>query len=170
MTSLLGIELAGRLVVVVGGGPVAERRARAALADGARVVVVAPDLCTGMEDLVERGSVRWLSRPVRSADLDGAWLVQAATDSSDVNDAVARWAEERQIWCVHASDAPGGTARTPAITHGDELLVGVVSTGSPDPRRIATVRDQLALLLRSGRIDQRRRRWLRRRVPARLAS
>ncbi|MGO1294869.1 MAG: NAD(P)-dependent oxidoreductase, partial [Cellulosimicrobium funkei] len=52
MTTLLGIDLAGRTVLVAGGGPVAARRARAMADDGAHVRVVAPHVCEDLRDLV----------------------------------------------------------------------------------------------------------------------
>ncbi|GAA2111287.1 hypothetical protein GCM10009841_34010 [Microlunatus panaciterrae] len=160
MTTLLGIELSGRSVLIVGGGPVADRRARAALDDGARVTVVAPELDAGLGGLAASAKVDWRPRPVRPEDLDGVWLVQAATDSAEVNAAVADWASDQRVWCVNAGNVEQGSARTPATAHGDDLLVGVVSVGSPDPRRVRAVRDQLIVLLRSGRLDQRRHRRL----------
>ncbi|MBC7291524.1 MAG: uroporphyrinogen-III C-methyltransferase [Actinotalea sp.] len=158
MTTLLGLELAGRPVLVVGGGPVAARRARALLADGADVRVVAPVLCPELAELAARGTVAWEARVVAADDLAGAWLVQCATGVPAVDADVARWAHDRRVWCVTAGDVRCGSARTPATaTHGD-LLVGVVSAREPDPARTVGVRDALAEHLRSGGADLRRRR------------
>ncbi|MGC5617111.1 uroporphyrinogen-III C-methyltransferase [Georgenia sp. Z1491] len=156
MTSLLGIDLRGRDVLVVGGGRVAARRARAWSDAGARVHVVSPWTVPEMRELLEV-SGRWTDRDAREEDLDGAWLVLAATDDSEVNRMIARSAERRRVWCIVADDASAGTARTPALARSGDLVVGVVSDGSSDPRRVAAVRDVLADRLRSG-VDQRRRR------------
>jgi uroporphyrin-III C-methyltransferase/precorrin-2 dehydrogenase/sirohydrochlorin ferrochelatase len=59
---------------------------------------------------------------------------------------------------VCTSDAELGTARTPATTEHADLLVGVVSTGHPDPRRATSVRDRLESTLQSGDVDLRARR------------
>ncbi|GII98442.1 uroporphyrin-III C-methyltransferase/precorrin-2 dehydrogenase/sirohydrochlorin ferrochelatase [Sediminihabitans luteus] len=165
MTTLLGVDVAGRDVLVAGGGPVAARRARALVADGAHVRVVAPWACEDLRDLVAtpdavgpgRGTVRWDEREVVEADVDGAWLVHAATDSTTVNRDVARWAEARRTWCVVASEVDDGTARTPAVTRSGDVVVGVVSAHGADPRRARGVRDAIAEHLRTG-VDQRRRR------------
>lgn len=155
---MLGVDLAGRRVVVVGGGPVAARRVQGLLADAASVVVVAPALCEVLADMHRWGLVEWRSREVEARDLDGAWLVHTATGDRATDDAVVAWAAERATFCVDAGAGTRGTARTPATTRHDEVLVGVVSTGAPDPRRTTAVRDAVDAHLREGRVDLRRRR------------
>lgn len=166
MTTMLGVEVRGRTVLIAGGGPVAARRGRALLADGARVRFVAPWACEDVADLLANAdpedSVMWIPRDVRPGDLRDAWLVHAATDDPGVNRDVARWAEERRVWCVNAGEVAAGTARTPAVTRSGQVLVGVVSDAAEpheaDPRRTRTVRDAIAEHLRSGVPDQRRHR------------
>jgi len=158
VTTMLGVELRGRRVLVVGGGPVAARRVQGLLADGAKLVVVAPALCEVLADMHRWGLVEWRAREVEASDLDGAWLVHTATGDRSTDDAVVAWADERRTFCVDAGTGTRGSARTPATTRHDEVLVGVVSTGSPDPRRTAAVRDAVDAHLREGRVDLRRRR------------
>ena len=158
MTTLLGLELAGRPVLVVGGGPVAARRASALAADGALVTVVSPVLCEDLVDAYAAGTVAWVDREVREADVDGVWLVQAATGDRHVDAQVCRWATERRTWSVNTGAAESGTARTPATTTHSGLAVAVVSTGAADPARARTVRDALARTLECEPLDLRPRR------------
>jgi uroporphyrin-III C-methyltransferase / precorrin-2 dehydrogenase / sirohydrochlorin ferrochelatase len=166
MTTMLGLDLTGRRVLVVGGGPVAARRVQALVADGASVLVVAPALCEPLRDAHRWGQVTWKAREVAERDLDDAWLVHTATGDRATDDQVAAWAAERRVFCVHAGRAAGGTARTPATTSLGDVLVGVVSTGAPDPGRTLVVRDALAEKvrdvladhLREGQVDVRGRR------------
>lgn len=158
MTTLLGLDLTGRDVLVAGGGPVAARRAADLTEAGARVTVVAPQLCEDLGDLVASAAARWVEREVREGDVEGCWLVHAATDDGATNDEVCRWATERRIWSVNAGRTTAGTARSPATTVQGGLVVGVASTGSPDPARVAAVRDQLEATLCEGRLDLRARR------------
>lgn len=147
MTTLVGIDLAGRRVVVAGGGRVAARRAADLVTEGADVLVVSPTVSGPLRAL----PITWVPRVVEPDDLAGAWLVQAATDDAEVNRAVAGWARERRIWCVQAGRADEGTARTPAIAREAGLVIGVLSDGEPDPRRVRWVRDQLrAVVHRTG--------------------
>ena len=156
--TLLGIDVSGRAVLVVGGGPVAARRARSLASDGADVLVVAPNLCEELKELRDSAGVRWRAAVVVEADLDGVWLVHTATGHARVDEAVSAWAAERRIWCVNASDASQGTARTPATTQVGDVLVGVVSTGEPDPGRSRRIRDHFAGELSEGRVSLRRER------------
>ena len=158
MTTLLGLDVTGKPVLVAGGGPVAARRATSLAADGALVTVVAPQLCEDLVDAVVAGALTWVERDVAEADLDGAWLVHAATDDARTNTAVSAWATRRRIWSVCASAAPDGTARTPAVARHAGLVVGVTSAGAAEPGRVRSVRDQLALTLQTGDLDLRLRR------------
>lgn len=158
MTTLFGLDLAGRDVLIVGGGPHAARRVRRFLSDGAHVRIVSPALCDDLERLASHGDIAVTGREVEPRDLDGAWLVATATGDDRVDSVVAAWADERRTWCIQASDASGGSARQAAMsTHGD-LAVGVVSIDSPDPGRIRAVRDAVAAHIDAGEVDLRRRR------------
>ncbi|WP_456788791.1 uroporphyrinogen-III C-methyltransferase [Cellulomonas sp. P5_C5] len=155
---MLGLQLTGRRVLVVGGGPVAARRVQSLLADAARVVVVAPQLCEVLLDLHRWGLIEWRAREVEEPDVDGVWLVHTATGDRSTDAAVLAWATERQTFCVDAGSGADGSARTPATTQQGDVLVGVVSTGTADPRRTIAVRDAVAAQLREGNIDLRHRR------------
>ena len=158
MTTLFGLDLAGRRVVIAGAGAVASRRVRRFLAAGARVRVVAPDAADDIARHASHGDVEWVARGVEPGDLDDAWLVLAATSSPSLNAQIADWAHERRIWCIDASDASRGSARQAAMsTHGD-LRIGVISTESPDPMRIRGLRDAIAARIDAGEVDLRRRR------------
>ncbi len=144
---LLGLDLAGRRVLVAGGGAVGTRRALALAADGAHVTVVAPEPDPA---LASAPGVEVVVRGVSEGDLDGAWLVVAATGSREVNTCVARWAEERRIWCVQAADAGQGSARMVAQARHEDVVFGVVSAGEADPRRSLALRDAFAALVAEG--------------------
>ncbi len=158
MTTLVGLDLAGRRVVVVGAGPVGVRRARRFVEDGAHVVLVDPDPSAEARRVASHGDVSLLARAVEEPDLHGAWLVVAATSDAGLNARVAAWCEAHRTWCVNASEGASGSARVAASsTHGD-LRVGVVNQGPPDPRRAAAVRDALGRYIESGQVDLRRHR------------
>jgi uroporphyrin-III C-methyltransferase / precorrin-2 dehydrogenase / sirohydrochlorin ferrochelatase len=150
----LWIDLADRLVVVVGGGPVAARRATRLVQDGARVLVVAPAVCEDLADLVDDGRVTWVAREYRTGDLEGAWLVHTATGERAVDDAVAADAERMRVWCVRADDASLSAAWTPAVARSGDIAVSV--TAGRDPRRAAALRSAIALLLDTGALPVRR--------------
>jgi uroporphyrin-III C-methyltransferase/precorrin-2 dehydrogenase/sirohydrochlorin ferrochelatase len=144
----VGLRLAGRRVVVVGGGPVAQRRLPALISAGADVLVVSPSATASVEAMAHAGEVRWERRAYRHGDLDGAWYAVVATDDPQANAAVSAEAEERRVWCVRSDDAEAATAWTPATGRSEGVTVAVL-TGR-DPRRSAAVRDAVVEGLRDG--------------------
>jgi len=145
-----GLRLAGRRVVVVGGGHVAQRRVPGLLTAGADVAVVSPSVTPALEGLHGSGEITWHERGFLATDLDEAWYVVAATDDGDVNEQVSSAAEERRIFCVRSDDATAATAWTPAV--GRHAGVTVAVLGNRDPRRSAAVRDEIVAGLRDGAI------------------
>jgi uroporphyrin-III C-methyltransferase / precorrin-2 dehydrogenase / sirohydrochlorin ferrochelatase len=145
----LALDLAGRRVVVVGGGQVALRRVRGLLECGAQVVVIAPETITEVTAL----AVTVLHRRYREGDLSAAWLAHAATDDPDVNAAVAAEAERNRIWCVRADDAEASSAWTPAVARHGAVTVAVTAGG--DPRRAQRIRAAVELALADGTLPVR---------------
>jgi uroporphyrin-III C-methyltransferase/precorrin-2 dehydrogenase/sirohydrochlorin ferrochelatase len=148
---LAGLSLAGRRVVVIGGGPVAQRRLGGLIAAGADIEVVAPAVTPAVEGMATAGELRWSDRPYRDGDLDGAWYALACTDDPRVNAAVGAEAERSRVFCVRADHAPAGSAVTPAVGRHDGLTVGVLA--GRRPRRAAAVRTALVEALQAGVVD-----------------
>ncbi|HSV40321.1 MAG TPA: NAD(P)-dependent oxidoreductase, partial [Nocardioidaceae bacterium] len=134
-----GLRLAGRRVVVVGGGHVAQRRIPGLLAAGADVTVISPHVTPAIEGLVGGGEIRWEERAFEATDLDDTWYVIAATQKSEVNEAVSAAAEERRVFCVRSDDGTKASAWTPAVGRHAGVTVAVVS--NREPRRSAAIRD-----------------------------
>ncbi|KHL05620.1 uroporphyrinogen-III C-methyltransferase [Sinomonas humi] len=150
------LRLLGKPVLVVGGGRVAGRRARALLDAGALVTVVAPEAADDVAQLAEAGLVTWVRRGYETGDLDGVWFAQTATGVVSVDSRVAEEAEERRVWCVNASDHEASAAWTPASARVDDVTVAVNAGG--DPRRAKALKDAIVLALKTGRLPLRRHR------------
>ena len=137
----LFLTLAGRDVVLIGGGHVAAAKLQALLAADARVRVVAPDVAPE----IERAGVEIVRRGFVATDLDGAWLAIAAA-TPEVNREVAAAAEARRIFVnavddpAHASAFLSGTIRRDGVTIA-------VSTSGDAPALTALVREALDALL-----------------------
>jgi uroporphyrin-III C-methyltransferase / precorrin-2 dehydrogenase / sirohydrochlorin ferrochelatase len=145
---LVGLNLTGRRVVVVGGGTVAQRRLGLLVASGARVHVVARAVTPAVEGMVTGGQITAELRDYTDGDLDGAWYAIACTDEPDTNAAIVAEAESRRIFCVRADSAKQGTAVTPASATFDGLEIGVLAGGAH--RRSAAVRTAIVEALQSG--------------------
>ncbi len=148
-----GLRLAGRRVVVVGGGPLAERRIRGLLVAGAEIVLISSSITQGLRGLIDGGRLTWWQRRFEAGDLATAWYAMAATSVPAVNAAIQREAEQRRIFCVRADDASQSSAWTLATGHFGDLTVAV--SGGRDPRRAAGVRDAIVAALADGTIPDR---------------
>jgi uroporphyrin-III C-methyltransferase / precorrin-2 dehydrogenase / sirohydrochlorin ferrochelatase len=142
---LVGLRLAGKKVVVVGGGTVAQRRLPLLVANGADVHVITRTATPAVEAM---DGITLTLREFRDGDVQGAWYAIAATDDPDVNAAVVAEAERRQIFCVRADIAREGTAVTPASFEYEGLSVGVLAGG--EHRRSAAIRSAIHEALQSG--------------------
>lgn len=145
---LVGLDLNGRRVVVVGGGTVAQRRLGLLIASGADVHVISRVATPAVEGMATSGQLTLTLRDYADGDLDGAWYAMACTDEPETNAAVVAEAERRRIFCVRADNARLGTAVTPATARYDGLTLGVLAGGQH--RRSAAVRTALLEALQSG--------------------
>ncbi|UKA48859.1 uroporphyrinogen-III C-methyltransferase [Arthrobacter sp. FW305-123] len=150
------LRLLGRPVLVVGGGPVAERRAKGLLDAGAKVTVVAPVATENLHGLAASGLLTLEQRGYRTSDLDGVWFVQTATGAAAVDTQVAADAEAQRIWCVNASDHEASAAWTPAVAVVDDVKIAINAGG--DPRRAMALRNAVATALETGDLPLRRHR------------
>ena len=144
---LVGLRLAGKKVVVVGGGTVAQRRLPLLIASGADVHVISRTATRAVEAM---SGITLSVREYRDGDLDGAWYAIAATDDAEVNAAVVAEADRRRIFCVRADIAVEGTAVTPASFGYAGLSVGVLAGG--EHRRSAAIRSAIREALQQGLI------------------
>ena len=137
----IGLRLAGRKVVVVGGGLVGTRRVRGLIEVGARVVVISPDATEELSRLADAGEIEWFERAYETGDLEGAWLVHTATGVAEVDAQVSADADAAQILTVNAAEAEKSTAWVPAIARDGALTVAAFGGG--EPRRATALRDQI---------------------------
>lgn len=80
---LVGLNLRGRRVVVVGGGTVAQRRLGLLVAAGAHVHVITRAATPAVEGMATAGQITLELRDYRAGDLDGAWYAIACTDEPE---------------------------------------------------------------------------------------
>lgn len=140
------LELHERPVLMVGGGPVAQRKVEGLLAAGARVTIVSPALTPDLASLVAEGRVRHEARGYVAGDLSGFALAFVATGDTALNNLVAREGRQRGVW-VNAADDPAHCDFTlPAVLRRGALTVSVATDGT-SPALAGVVRDELAAVL-----------------------
>lgn len=138
----LFLSLKDRRCLVIGGGTVAERKARRLLEHGACVEVVAQRLNVWWREQASRGKVHWIATGYEPHQLEGAALVFAATSDRALNRRVAEDARNRGIWCNMASDPRWGSCLVPASFRRGPLTVAV-STAGLSPAVARLVRERL---------------------------
>jgi siroheme synthase-like protein len=123
------VKLEGRLIVVVGGGNVAEGKIPGVLAAGARIRLVAPSVTPQIVEWVRLGKIDWLPKEFEAADLNGAFLVIAATSASGVNEAVFCEAEVRGILCNAVDDIEHCHFYYGAVVRRGDLQIAISTNG-----------------------------------------
>ena len=124
------IDLTAKRCLVVGAGPVGLEKIEGLLAADAHVTVVAPEAIDEVRELAEAGVVTWEQREYREADLEGSFLVIAATSDTPVNTRVHADAERREM-LVNVADVPRlCNFMLPAIVREGPLAVAVSTAGA----------------------------------------
>ncbi len=134
------LDIKGKRCVVVGGGTVALRKVEMLLDHEAKVTVISPHLCDELEKLEKK--VEIARREYQSGDIEGAFVVVAATDDPAINERVARDAEERGI-LINVVDVPAlSNFIVPSYLRRGGLTVAV-STGGKSPAMARKLRTEL---------------------------
>ncbi len=151
------LALSGRRCLVVGGGPVATRKARSLLESGARVTVVAPQVTGEIERLASppagsspaTGSLEVSRRGYRSGEAAEYHLVATATGEPAVDALVVADALSAGVLVNNADSDPPGTVQMPAV-HREGRVTVAVSTGGASPALARWLRDRIARSLPPG--------------------
>jgi uroporphyrin-III C-methyltransferase/precorrin-2 dehydrogenase/sirohydrochlorin ferrochelatase len=146
------LDVRGKRCVVVGGGEVALRKATLLVRAGARLHVVAPDLCAALKTLCEQSGSLVCPIEFQPCCLGGATLVIAATDSLEVNTRVSEHAQTLGI-PVNVVDQPElCTFIVPAIVDRSPILVAI-SSGGASPILARSIKGLIDSLL-PARVDR----------------
>jgi precorrin-2 dehydrogenase len=157
MASLFPIfmKLEGRHCLVVGAGPVTAQKLPALVSAGARIHVVAPQAVESVQTLSREGRVRWSQRKFESADLDGVFMVVAATGNSEVNERIYREADVRGVLCNAVDEPERCHFYYPAVAQRGDLQIAI-STAGHSPALAQRIRKELEEQYDAGHAE-----WLR---------
>ncbi|MCS7263874.1 MAG: bifunctional precorrin-2 dehydrogenase/sirohydrochlorin ferrochelatase [Armatimonadetes bacterium] len=124
------LKVSGKKCVVVGGGEVAAQKVNQLLECNASILVVSPELCDNLAELEKQGRIQWLPIRYEPSVLEGAFLVFACTDETEVNRRVFSECEERKIWC-NVVDVPELCSfYMPSILRRGDLVIAVSTSGN----------------------------------------
>lgn len=160
----VNLDLQGRPVLVVGGGPVAARKVAGLLRAGAQVSVVAP---SAVAEIADDPDVRWFEREYQRGEVASYRLAVTATDDPDVNRLVARDGDAAGVFVNSADDPENCTFTLPAVARRGDLQVAISTNGrSPGlarwlrrryERELSAGYDQLLDILSETRLEARER-------------
>jgi precorrin-2 dehydrogenase/sirohydrochlorin ferrochelatase len=137
------VQLAGRPVVVIGGGGVAERKVAALLEAEARVRVVSPDLTPALRRWAEEGRLVAALREAGEADLDGVFLAVVAGGDDEFRARMIAAAKARGVPVNAAGEGEEGDFITPAVVRRGDLVLAVSASGA-SPALAARIAAELA--------------------------
>ena len=124
------LRLSGRRCVVVGGGEVGLEKVEGLLACDARVTLIATEAVPELEQYAGEGSIEWERREYETADLEGAFVVIAATDDTAVNIRVFEDAEARAMLVNVVDVPPLCNFILPAIVRSGPLAIAISTAGA----------------------------------------
>jgi precorrin-2 dehydrogenase/sirohydrochlorin ferrochelatase len=128
---------------VVGGGEVAQRKVESLMEAGAdRVAVISPRLTHRLKALLQAKRIEHRPRGYQQGDLEGAFVVIAATDDPDVNREVWQEAQERHLLVNVVDDPQHCNFFVPSVVRRGDLTISIC-TGGQDPALSARLRQEL---------------------------
>jgi siroheme synthase-like protein len=136
------LDLAGKSVVVIGGGNIAHQKMENLDKVGAEITVVSPELNEPMAALKAEGRFRHIEREYQPGDLEGYTLAFVATDDRAVNSTVADEGKARGVWVNAVDDPPYCDFIMPGIVQRGDLVIAV-STSGRSPAMARKMREEL---------------------------
>src|SRR5690349_1656038 len=124
------LKLTGRKSVVVGAGSIGLEKIEGLLACDGDVTVIAPEAEPAVQELAKEGSIKWEQREYQSSDVEGALMIIAATNDTDVNIAVFNDAEKRGMLVNVVDVPPLCNFILPAITRTGPLAIAISTAGA----------------------------------------
>lgn len=139
----LGLDIRGKICLVVGGGSVGTRKAMTLARAGATVTVVSPVVTAELAEQIRAGRIRWVEGQFRDEHVHGVFLAVAATDDEALNATVARAAGELGALVCDSSSAERSQVIFGAVLESDEATIAVFTDGR-NPAQARRTRDRIA--------------------------
>ena len=136
------LDLQKKECLIIGGGKVAERKTLSLMEYEAKVTLVSPEITSKITHLVQEGKIQYQERKFQPKDLEGIFLVIAATNNNKDNQIIAQEAQKRGI-LINVVDKPSdSTFILPAVVKRKDLMISI-STGGKSPAFARKMRQDL---------------------------
>ncbi|MFS0656083.1 bifunctional precorrin-2 dehydrogenase/sirohydrochlorin ferrochelatase [Bacillus sp. 179-C3.3 HS] len=127
------LDLSHKRVLIVGGGPIAARRAHTICTEPCDITIVSPDICDDMAQLIKTYQLRWKQQKVSAQDLEGMFMIVAATNDPSVNEWISRTAHPHQLVnCVSQSEL--GSVIMPKVVKAGKVTISISTSGASPAR------------------------------------
>ena len=143
------LDVARLRVLVVGGGAVAARKVASLVDAGGAPVIVAPELADDLRAAVDGHELTWFARAYRNVDVEGFHLVFAATNSAEVNAAVADDARRAGALVSRADEGGESDFQVPSHLRREQVVVAI-STGGASPLLARRIGERLDDVVTAG--------------------
>ncbi len=136
------LNLEGKLCVVIGGGKVGERKVLSLLQAKAFVKLISPEATPALQRLAEEGQIIWEKRIYQPGDLEGAWLVVAATNDPSTQKSIYDEANAKRVFCNMVDVPEFCSFIVPSVVKRGSLTIAI-STSGANPAVARRIRESL---------------------------
>lgn len=123
------LDVKDRLCVIIGGGPIGEGKIASLLECGANIRMICPDVTEDVQDMADTGVIHLEKRVYEEGDLEGAFVVIAATDDNTVNRRIADEAEMLGVLLNVADVTHLCNFIAPSVVRKGEVTVAISTAG-----------------------------------------
>ncbi|HAA84443.1 MAG TPA: bifunctional precorrin-2 dehydrogenase/sirohydrochlorin ferrochelatase [Thermodesulfobacterium commune] len=138
------LNLEGKLCVVIGGGKVGERKVLSLLQAKAFVKLISPEATPVLQKLAEEGQILWEKRIYQPGDLEGAWLVVAATNDPSTQRSIYDEANAKRVFCNMVDVPEFCSFIVPSVVKRGSLTIAI-STSGASPAVARRIRESLEM-------------------------
>ncbi|MEW6170788.1 MAG: bifunctional precorrin-2 dehydrogenase/sirohydrochlorin ferrochelatase [Candidatus Omnitrophota bacterium] len=138
----IALDIKNRVVKVIGGGRVAQRKVKILLSFGPKIKIISPNLTIDLKNLVRKKKITYLKRIYKKGDLKDAFLVIAATSDNKVNRDVYKEALKKKILINVVDNSKLSNFISPAVLEKKGLMITVSSHGK-NPKLAKITRDKI---------------------------
>jgi siroheme synthase-like protein len=143
------MDIENQSCVVVGGGDYAVKRVETLLPFGALIQVISPEFNIKFSELTEQTRLQLAKKEYHSQDLEGAFLVIAASDDRILNLKVSKDAHERNLLVNVVGSQSESTFAFPALVVRGEAIAGICTSGE-FPLMSKYLREKLESVMQPG--------------------
>lgn len=148
----LMINWQDKIITVIGGGKIAERKIKSYVGSGARITVVSPSVTEDLYQLILEKEVNWKEKHYERIDTEDAFYIIAATSNPALNERIIKNCKQNQL-SLNVSNHQSSNTMMPAIIKRKNLQIAI-STNGASPMLAKKIRDQIRKMIEAEGLDE----------------